>query len=205
MELDGEPYDVVTEGEFVERGTPVQVLYVQGNRVVVAAPAAPRPGESGSTGIVLLLAIVGLALIVAEVIFVSFGIIAILSGVSLLSAVFVAFQESTSFGVIVLVGEAIAAPAVLTLAFKLLPRTTPFGRALILAGPGTQGSAAAAVPGVPALLHKTGVTLSALRPAGFARIDGEKIDVVTRGEMLAPTKIVVVAVTGNRVVVARHD
>jgi membrane-bound ClpP family serine protease len=204
MAIDGEPYDVVTEGEFVERGTPVRVLYVQGSRVVVAAEAAPRAGESGSVGVVVLLTIVGLVLIVAEVFFVSFGVIAILAGASLFSAVFFAFQESTAFGVTMVAVEAIAAPAVLGLAFKLLPRT-PFGRQLILAGPETQGSAAAADPGLQALLHKTGTTLSPLRPAGFARIDGKKIDVVTRGEMLpADAEVSVVEVSGNRVVVAKR-
>ncbi len=202
MELDGERHDVVTEGEFVEPGTPVRVLYVQGNRVVVGVAPATREGEQGSVGIVVLLAILGLVLLVAEVFFVSFGIIAVLSGVSLLSAVFVAFQDSTSFGVTMLVVEAIAAPVVFVLAFRLLPRTR-FGRQLILSGPETPGSAAAADPGLQGYLHRTGVTLSALRPAGFARIDGRKVDVVTRGEMLeANVAVVVVEVTGNRVVVA---
>ncbi|MBL8730707.1 MAG: hypothetical protein JNM25_19975 [Planctomycetes bacterium] len=204
MEVDGEPYDVVTEGEFVEPGTPLRVLYVQGNRVVVAAEAAGRAGERGSVGVVVLLVIVGLVLIVAEVFFVSFGVIALLAGAALFGAVFVAFQESTSFGVTMVAVEAVAAPLVLAMAFKLLPRT-PFGRQLILAGPATPGSAGAADPGLQALLHKTGVTLSALRPAGFARIDGKKVDVVTRGEMVpADAEIVVVEVTGNRVVVAHR-
>ena len=78
IELEGERYDVVTEGEFVELGASVRVLYVQGNRVVVAREgAAPdaRSGERGSVGLVLLLTVIGLALIVAEVIFVSMGII----------------------------------------------------------------------------------------------------------------------------------
>jgi len=204
IEIDGERYDVVTEGEFVESGTAVRVLYVQGSRVVVAAEAGDRAAERGSTGVVVLLVIVGLMLLVAEVFFVSFGVIALLSGAALFGAVFVAFQESTAFGVTMLVVEAIAAPIVMALAFKLLPRT-PFGRKLILAGPETQNSAAAADPGLQGLLDKTGVTLSALRPAGFARIDGKKIDVVTRGEMLpADVSVVVVEVTGNRVVVAHR-
>lgn len=207
MELDGDRIDVVTEGEFHEIGTALRVLYVQGNRVVVGAAEgggadASRAGENGSVGLVLLLAIVGLALLVAEVFFVSFGVIAVLSGVSLISAVFFAFQESTQFGVTMLVVEAIAAPIVLALAFKLLPKT-PFGKKLILSGPVIAGKAGAADPGLNGLLQKTGVTLSDLRPAGFARIEGRKVDVVTRGEMIEEnTEIVVLDVTANRVVVA---
>ncbi len=230
MAIDGDRIDVVTEGEFVESGAAVRVLYVQGNRVVVAVDSAhggagsggggsggggsgeraagegaagSRSGEQGSVGVVVLLCIVGLALIVAEVLFVSFGIIATLSGVALLSAIFVAFQESIAFGVTMVIVESIAAPVVLTMSFKILPKT-PFGKALILSGPATQGSKAAADQRLGDLLHKTGVTLSALRPAGFARIDGKKVDVVTRGDMLpADCAIVVLEVSGNRVVVGR--
>jgi membrane-bound ClpP family serine protease len=203
MELDGERVDVVTEGEFVEPGTAIRVLYVQGTRVVVAAADDPRSGERGSVGVVVLLAIVGLALLVAEVFFVSFGVIAVLSGLSLITAVFFAFQQSTAFGVTMLVIEAIAAPVVLALAFRLLPRTR-FGKQLILTGPETPGSAAAADPELERFLHKTGVTLSPLRPAGFARIDGRKVDVVTRGEMIdANCPVKVLDVAQNRVVVGR--
>lgn len=206
-EIGGERVDVVTEGEFVEAGAALRVLYVDGSRVVVAAepadPAGARSGERGSVGVVVLLCIVGLALIVAEVLFVSFGIIATLSGIALLSAIFVAFQESIAFGITMVVFEAIAAPIVLTLSFKILPKT-PFGKALILSGPVTPGSAAAADEHLRDLLHKSGVALSALRPAGFARIDGRKVDVVTRGDMLpAGCPVVVLEVSGNRVVVGR--
>jgi len=202
MEIDGERIDVVTEGEFVEPGTQLKVLYVQGSRVVVAvAGEPPRASERGSVGVVLLLAIVGLALLVAEVFFVSMGIIAVCSGLSLITAVFFAFQESTSFGMTMLVAETIAAPIVLALAFKLLPKTR-FGQQVILAAQASPGSAGD--PNLVHLLHKTGVTLSPLRPAGFARIDGHKIDVVTRGEMIdADCSIKVLEVTQNRVVVGR--
>jgi len=175
---------------------------VQGSRVVVAAEAGgARSGERGSVGIVVLLCVVGLALLVAEVLFVSFGMIAVLAGVSLLSAIFVAFQQSIAFGVTMVAVEAVAAPIVLTLAFRLLPKT-PFGKALILAGPERPGADAS----LRALVGKTGVALSPLRPAGFARIDGQRVDVVTRGEMLdADATLVVVDVTGNHVVVARAE
>ncbi len=207
-EFDGEPVDVVTEGDFVEAGAAVKVIAVAGNRIVVerAAPAGrtDRSGERGSVGLVLLLAVVGLALVAAEVIFVSFGAITILAGLALVSAVFLAFQESDGFGWSVLIGEALLAPVVMFFAFRLLPRTR-FGKALILDAPRREDVAGqAAERGLDQLLHRTGVTLSALRPAGFARIDGKKVDVVTRGEMLdADCPVRVIDVLANRVVVAR--
>jgi membrane-bound ClpP family serine protease len=205
MAIDGERLDVVTEGAFVEAGTPVRVLYVQGARVVVAAevlaPPADRAGERGSVGLVLLLCVTGLLLLVAEVVFVSFGVIATAAAIALLSAIFVAFQHSVAFGVTIVAVEAVASPVVLSFAFKLLPKTR-FGKAMILSGP--QAGATAEDPALRALVGKAGDTVSPLRPAGFARIDGARVDVVTRGEMLdVGCPIVVLDVAGNRVVVAR--
>jgi len=97
------------------------------------------------------------------------------------------------------VADAICAPVVLFFAFRLLPRT-PFGRKIMLEAP----AHAEVVTGeLAALLHKEGIALSPLRPAGFARIDGRRVDVVTRGEMLdKDCPVRVVEVQGNRVVVA---
>ena len=54
------------------------------------------------------------------------------------------------------------------------------------------------------LLGKEGVTVSELRPAGIALIDGRRTDVVTDGEFVAVDQAVeVVEVSGNRVVVRR--
>lgn len=209
MEIDGQRIDVATEGEFVAAGTKVRVLYVNVNLVVVAAVdpetsgAAGRDGgQRGSAGVVLLLLIVGLALLVAEVMLVSFGVILALAGVALFSAVFVAFQTSVTFGAIIVGTEAVLTPLVLMASFKLLPKTK-LGKELILDG--TAGTAAAADAALSALLQKEGVTLTPLRPAGYARIDGRKVDVTTRGEMLdADVPVVVLDVSANRVVVGRR-
>ena len=60
----------------------------------------------------------------------------------------------------------------------------------------------AAEKGLSALLGREGLTISPLRPAGLAEIDGQRVDVVADGEFLAEGVIVRVAeVEGNRVVV----
>lgn len=214
MEIDNDRIDVITEGEFVEQGTMIRVLYVQGNRVVVAPDHAPgggdsagdaREGERGSVGLVVLLCVIGLALIVAEVIFVSMGLIGIAAAGCLLTAIFVAFQESIGFGILMSIFEAFAAPVVVWGSFKLLPKT-PFGKRLILTGPPTDGRSAAGDARLGELLHKEGITLSTLRPTGFARIDERRVDVVTRGEMLPKDcEVVVLDVSGNRVVVGQKQ
>jgi membrane-bound serine protease (ClpP class) len=202
MELDGQRLDVVTAGEFVDAGDAVRILEVQGNRIVVER-VDTGGSERGSVGLVLLIALVGLVLLVAEVMLVSFGILLVAAAVLLFTAVFLAFQDSVAFGFVTLIGESIAGPLVLLLAFKALPKTR-MGKAMLLDAPKAADVSAGAVdPGLAALLGKAGVCVSPLRPAGFARIDGRRIDVVTRGEMLADgTAVKVIEVQGSRVVVA---
>lgn len=52
------------------------------------------------------------------------------------------------------------------------------------------------------LLNKEGIAKTQLRPSGTAIIDGERVDVVTEGNLIEPgTNLKVVAVEGMRVVV----
>lgn len=102
-----------------------------------------------------------------------------------------------------LVAELLAAPAVLFVALRWLPRTR-IGQQLILSGPATAGHAAAADEELVGLLGQQGVAATPLRPAGVARIGARRIDVITQGEMLdAGTTLRVVDVSGNRVVVCK--
>lgn len=56
----------------------------------------------------------------------------------------------------------------------------------------------------PELIGKEGETITMLRPAGIAKIDGKKMDVVAEGAFIPEhTQIKVIAVTGNRVVVRK--
>ncbi|MBK8976756.1 MAG: hypothetical protein IPM29_12630 [Planctomycetes bacterium] len=215
---DGTRHDVVADGSFLRRGTRLRIVRVEGNRIVVVpdeglpdqnAPggvSAGSGGESGAIayGLLILLVIVGLGLVVAEVFFVSGGLLSVASAVALLSAIFLAFtQHGQGFGLFVLSLAAVGVPAALVFSFKLLPRTA-IGRKIILSGPDSaRVRGKAQEPGLDALLGHTGVALSMLRPSGYARIDGRRIDVVTRGELIeGNTPIRVIGVDGNRVVVA---
>ena len=52
------------------------------------------------------------------------------------------------------------------------------------------------------LISAEGIAITTLRPSGTAKINGEKVDVVSEGEMIVKnTKIKVVDVKGNRIVV----
>jgi membrane-bound ClpP family serine protease len=52
------------------------------------------------------------------------------------------------------------------------------------------------------LLSEEGIALTTLRPSGIAKIKGDKIDVISEGEMISKnTRIKVIDVKGNRIIV----
>jgi len=142
--------------------------------------------------------IAGLLLVGAEI-FVPGGILGIMGGLALLGAIiagFVAFRGYggwIAFSIVFLVGIA------MFLWIKIFPNTR-IGRRMtvstdLAASKGTQS-------GLQELMGRQGTALSSLRPSGFARIDGKRVDVITQGEMLSKgDTVVVVDVESNRVVV----
>jgi len=87
---------------------------------------------------------------------------------------------------------------------RVLPRL-PFGQRLVLDS-GMQADLGYVSP--PESDHRwlgrTGTTLSPLRPAGIAEIDGARVDVVSDGDFIeAGNPILVTRVDGNRIVVRR--
>ncbi len=150
---------------------------------------------------ILLLAL-GLGLIVAEVLFPSFGVLSVLATAAIVGAVALAFQASTAAGIRFLLATAVLVPATIVLGFKLFPRS-PFGRRMMVSGL-SFGSTAALDRRDLELLGREGSIEAPCRPAGMARIEGRRVDVVTRGEWIeAGERVRVVEVQGNRVVVAR--
>lgn len=152
----------------------------------------------------MLLLGLGLAFVLAEVLFPSFGILAVLATASIVGAVVLAFQEGASTGVNFLIATAVLLPFTLFLAFKILPRS-PFGKYFTSPGLSFAGQAATDARDLE-LVGAEGVLDGPCKPAGIARLAGRRVDVVTRGEWLAAGEPVrVLEVQGNRVVVARLE
>lgn len=150
-------------------------------------------------GALALLAL-GLALILAEIFFPSFGILSVLATLACLGAVILAFQESQETGFWFLTATLVLAPAVVMLGFKLFPKS-PMGKHMV-AGGLSFGAEAATDPRDLALVGRRGTVEAKCRPAGVARLDGRRVDVVTRGEWIeAGREVEVLEVSGNRVVV----
>lgn len=151
--------------------------------------------------IFIVLMIVGLILIGAEI-FVPGGFLGIIGGLALVGAIFAAFKAFgptaggyITIGIIVLVG------IVIMLWAKYFPETS-LGKKMTVSN--DLSAAKGTEPGLDKLMGKDGKALSDLRPAGFARIDGRRVDVVTQGEMISKGKHVrVIEIEANRVIVGK--
>ncbi len=84
---------------------------------------------------------------------------------------------------------------------KYLPKSERFGH-LVLSPDLASASGYVSSAALDELVGQAGVAVTPLRPAGTADIGGDRIDVVTRGEFVAPGAAVeIIQVRGSRVVV----
>ena len=146
-----------------------------------------------------MLLIAGLMLIGAEV-FIPGGVLGVAGAIALIVAAgigFTIFPAGTA--VVIAISMIVLVGAVIALWIKLFPHTG-IGRQMtamrdLKDAKGTEDNLAD-------LVGKTGVTRSALRPAGFIEVENRRIDVVTQGEMIdSNTSVRITAVAGNRVIV----
>jgi membrane-bound serine protease (ClpP class) len=150
-------------------------------------------------GTSITLVVCGLILVMAEV-FIPGGIAGSIGALLAAVGVIMGFTLDPLFGLILLVASFVGGIIAFWLWLKVFPKT-PVGKRIILQsdartwhGFSNENSA---------LLGKSGMAHTPLHPSGIAVIDGKRVDVVTRGEMLdkdAPIKVV--EVQGNRVVVS---
>jgi membrane-bound serine protease (ClpP class) len=153
----------------------------------------------------LMLTLAGVVLLLVEILVIpGFGVAGILGILAILAALVMsvvgtgATPEFFMLAAARIIGALLVALVASFVLLRFMPRT-PMGRRLIL-DTGLGG----AVESQALLLGKRGRTTSPLRPAGFADIDGARVDVVSEGDMIdAGTPVEVVRVDGNRVVVRR--
>jgi membrane-bound serine protease (ClpP class) len=160
----------------------------------------------------LLLFAAGIVLITAEIFFIpGFGIAGISGIVCLMLAIYLALvdspipkspeeQEQFRSAMYTLCWFFLASPIILILTWRLLPRTPFYGRIVQVAEERADLGFTAA--STESYVGKVGRTVTILRPAGRARLEGRLVDVVAEGEFIPPdTQVRVVNVKGNRVVV----
>jgi len=133
------------------------------------------------------------------------GILAILGGMTL-GLVGVGASTTAVVGTLSRLGIALTGAVIAAVLLFRFLGTRKMGRRLLLETElDTEDGFASAPERDKTWLGRTGRTTSPLRPAGYAELDGERVDVVSDGEMLdAGVEIIVVRVDGNRIVVRKH-
>ncbi len=159
----------------------------------------------------LLLAVSGVILLVVEIFVIpGFGFAGVLGIVAILAGLILSLigAGDTTEVVLMATGRVVFSLLIALVAslvmLRFLPRL-PFGRRLILeTGLGAGQEYGSAPDSDRRWLGKQGRALSPLRPAGIAEIEGERVDIVSDGELIDAGQLVeVTRVDGNRIVVRR--
>jgi len=153
-----------------------------------------------TVGTIIALIAAGLLLVFCEV-FVPGGVLGLCGSIAVLIGVVGAFTRGVSAGLTALAASLAAGMVGLYLWIKYFPKSR-MGKKLILQDDAHDWHGFD--PAKADLVGKQGTVHSLLRPAGTVIIEGKRVDVVSRGEMIEPeSEIEVVEVEGNRVVVRK--
>lgn len=149
---------------------------------------------------IIALAVGGMLLVLCEI-FVPGGIIGGAGALLLLVAIVAGFIHDPTWGFWLLISTLLLGSCAFFLWIKYFPRTS-MGKRLFLANDASDWHGFDTTN--QQFEGREGVAHSTLRPAGTAIIDEQRVDVVTRGEMVeADSRIRVIEVEGNRVVVTK--
>ena len=153
---------------------------------------------SGPEQLFWILLISGVVLTGAEV-FVPGGIVGSLGVVALAGAIALGFKAYGQYGWLIAAAIILLGAVAVGLWIKFFPRSA-IGRKMTVEN--DLASAKASDPGLQALVGKSGIATSDLRPSGFATVENRRVDVVSEGGMIRRgTAVEVVRVQGSRVVV----
>ncbi len=151
--------------------------------------------------LVIILILVGCTLVVAELMFPSFGMLGILAVTSFLVAILKAFVISPTSGYLAVGGVCLAVPLGIWIGLTLLQKTR-LGNRLLMKGPPPEQNPTAGTPDLRELMGARGRTVTPMRPAGIVQIGNRRVDAVSDGSFLENNSPVrVTHVEGNRVVV----
>jgi membrane-bound serine protease (ClpP class) len=157
----------------------------------------------------MLLALVGLVLLAVEIFVIpGFGIAGILGIAALLAGLVLSMLgPGNTTGLVMLVAGRVLfalllAGAAAMVMLRFMTKLPAGGRLILKTGLSAASGYASAPEADSRWLGKSGRARSALRPAGIADIDGQRVDVVSEGELIeAGQPIEVIRIDGNRVVV----
>ncbi|QAA30648.1 NfeD family protein [Clostridium manihotivorum] len=157
---------------------------------------------SAFSALTIILLIIGFILVAIEMVVPGFGVPGIAGSICLLAAVFItvrSFEEA----LIMIVGILAILGILLAIVLNAFTKGKLF-KPLILTEEQHKDKGYISSVDLDYLLHKTGITITDLRPAGAADFDGVKFDVVADGEYISRnTKVEIFRVQGSRLVVRK--
>jgi membrane-bound ClpP family serine protease len=154
----------------------------------------------------ILLFLLSAALFVAEVFVPSFGLLTVAAIAALVGGIFIFFQYSALTGWIGIFIAVIMVPAVLIVAYRILPKTR-FGKIIILAQPHRdKGDGVPDAVQLKELLGQVGLVLTPLRPVGMCDFSGHRIETVAEsGYIEKNSKVKVININGTQVTVRKVE
>ncbi|MGI6679045.1 MAG: NfeD family protein [Dehalobacterium sp.] len=150
----------------------------------------------------ILLFFIGIILMLVEIFIVpGFGIAGI-AGLGAMVFSIILTAASLEQAMISLIFAIIGTVVLVAISFKFMKTRRVWNRLILGARQETAEGYVAPKENLVELVNEEGITVTPLRPAGVAEINGQRVDVVTEGGFIAPnTKVQVVQVEGTRVVV----
>jgi membrane-bound serine protease (ClpP class) len=160
-----------------------------------------------------ILAAAALGLLFVELLVPSGGLLGLLCGVAAIASIVAFFQYDTTFGVAALLLYAILTPVLLVFVFKLWIHS-PLAKRMVLGSTDEQGlddgerdtlqaseqERLKRLEALRQLIGAEGVTETALRPVGFVKINGQRLDAMAEsGVVEANTPVVVTDVYDNQI------
>jgi membrane-bound serine protease (ClpP class) len=161
--------------------------------------------SSGPMIAAILLGVATFGLFIIELLLPTGGILAILCVVAAITSVTLGFIHDPTLGMVLLAVYAVAAPFMLSIGLRVAAKS-PLGRKLVLSAeiPARTGAQPVPAPALP-LLGEAGEAITPLRPAGFVRIGGRRLDATAEGDLIdAGTPIEVVSVRDGQLRVRAH-
>jgi membrane-bound ClpP family serine protease len=180
--------------------------------LATAATAAAVATDGGDTSLILGFVFVGVAVFffLLELLVPSGGILGLLSALAAIASIAAMFSYDPLWGVATLASFVVLGPLAIWFAIRLWTQS-PLARKMILQATESDPTPEDGVPpevstSLDPLVGKEGTAVTPLRPVGFVRIDGRRLDAVADfGVIESDRPIVVVGVRDNAVRVRERD
>lgn len=145
--------------------------------------------------------LLGILVILAEIFIPSLGVLTAIALGLLFYSLYLVFTTISNFAGMVFVGfDLLAIPILVVLGLKILAVSPLSLKNRLSSKEGVVSQAS----GLEEYRDKQGKSVTTLRPAGIALINGKRLDVVTDGDYIeANTPIIVTGVTGNQIIVEK--